>query len=529
MLNAENNLNDDDLTDEEMLYQPDDDDFAEEVRQMLEFFTTNSKRVDEADIEDSFFNKPEETQAALAATWEDELTNHIEDFNTKYAQVVVGGKYKIMKEHPAGASIDGRSWYEFLDSATLKGIFTNDKIQVGVKARGNFLTPDLKNKMLAWLEHPNSNVYREGVIFSPGKKLPAGYYNTWKGFSVEPKQNASSIELILSHIKNVVCGGDVEQYEYFLNWCAFGFQFPAKKLKTAVVLRGEKRIGKGTIGQLLMKLWANHSCYINTTRQLVGTFNGHLADVCFLFADEAFFSGDKQHEGLLKSLITEDTLPIERKGIDIIHQPNYLKIFMATNSDYAVPTSGDDTRYAVFDVNSSKKGDKKYWDSIHNDIDNPEVQATFLYEMLNRDLTTWNMESVPESFGLKEQRAFSLPVVGQWIFESLEQGYFDGIPSCGCVWLEWLSTDDMYGSFNLFCDRMKKTSYDRLTKKQMGKALGKYYVSSKNKGVRGWRLGSLNGACMKFQAVEKVSMTIQAEDEENTLIKSSDRFSNFLI
>ena len=41
-------------------------------------------------------------------------------------------------------------------------------------------------------------------------------------------------------------------------------------------------------------------------------------------ADEAYWGGDKRCVGRLQGMITETTLPIERKGIDLIQVPIYL-------------------------------------------------------------------------------------------------------------------------------------------------------------------------------------------------------------
>jgi hypothetical protein len=43
----------------------------------------------------------------------------------------------------------------------------------------------------------------------------------------------------------------------------------------------------------LKNIWGNHGLYVSNAKHLVGNFNAHLSDVCFLFADEAFYSGTK--------------------------------------------------------------------------------------------------------------------------------------------------------------------------------------------------------------------------------------------
>ena len=84
------------------------------------------------------------------------------------------------------------------------------------------------------------------------------------------------------------------------------------------------------VGQMLMRIFRDHSLHITHRKHLVGNFNAHLVDALFLFLDEAFWAGDKQGEGTLKALITERTLMIEPKGVDSFQMPNRLKILMAS-------------------------------------------------------------------------------------------------------------------------------------------------------------------------------------------------------
>ena len=81
------------------------------------------------------------------------------------------------------------------------------------------------------------------------------------------------------------------------------------------MLRGKKGAGKGTLGQILIRLFHHHALPISNPLHLTGRFNGHLVDVVFLFVDEAFWAGDKAGEGVLKALVTEPTIPIEPKFV----------------------------------------------------------------------------------------------------------------------------------------------------------------------------------------------------------------------
>ena len=57
-----------------------------------------------------------------------------------------------------------------------------------------------------------------------------------------------------------------------------------------------------------------HALQITHAKHLTGAFNAHMRTVLFMFADEAFFAGDKANEGALKGLITEDYRVNEGKG-----------------------------------------------------------------------------------------------------------------------------------------------------------------------------------------------------------------------
>ena len=72
-----------------------------------------------------------------------------------------------------------------------------------------------------------------------------------------------------------------------------------------------------------------------------------------LFADEAFFAGDRSHESILKALITEETLMIEPKGVDPFAVRNCLHLIMSSNNDWVIPAGADARRYFVLGVSDA--------------------------------------------------------------------------------------------------------------------------------------------------------------------------------
>jgi hypothetical protein len=312
-------------------------------------------------------------------------------------------------------------------------LHSNFNIQVGERLnnRTNQPEPIIKNHAEAWFNDEKRAQYLDGFVFEPstyvnGIEIPAvissKVLNIWEGFSVQPKKGGSW-ELLEYHLRNVICNGDVECYEYLMNWIARSLQRPDLNGQVAIVFQGEKGCGKGTLGNFLVSLIGQHALQINNSQHLIGNFNAHLQNCCFLFADEVFFAGDKQQENILKGLITEPTINVERKGIDVETSVNRLKVLMASNNEWVVPTSSDERRYFVLEISNKYRNQSSYFTPLVRELSNVHNKAAFLYDMLHRDISSFNVSKFPDTVALKQQRAHSLNTFGQYWLEVLERGY----------------------------------------------------------------------------------------------------------
>lgn len=453
-----------------------------------------------------FLHESVEAATTGKLAWVVKLDAHVETWNKTRASTSMGGKHRIMELVPGSSTPDGRDCLTFWKRNELSLSHDHTLIQTGVNKYGE---PTYSNHVMAWAKNTNCRAYTGGVVFLPGRNAPANYFNTWSGFSIEPKRSDALLARIHYHMKEVVCAGHQDLYDYMVNWIAYSIQYPDKPAGAALVLRGEKGSGKGTLGHFLKNIWGNHGLHIANAKHLVGNFNAHLNDVCFLFADEAFFSGDKQHEGVLKALVTEPTVIVERKGIDAVSQPNYLKIFMATNAAFAVPASRDERRYCVLDVSSAHIKDKPYFDALHSDCASKDVRAAFLYQMQCIDLTGWNTGMIPDSVGLREQRYHSMNSVQKWIVDALINESF-GIEAHGDYWQTELNSKELFARYVSWCDTGKAGEYRRLDQCQVSKYLGEVFDKKNHVGgrdKRGYVVGSIEDAIARFEAYEKISLS----------------------
>ncbi|WP_373502262.1 primase-helicase family protein [Aestuariivirga sp.] len=190
-----------------------------------------------------------------------------------------------------------------------------------------------------WLKSPERLTYRNGFVFDPTGKNHRDALNLWRGFAIKPVEGEWST--IDYHILHVLAAGNEEHHQYILKWFAWLYQNPSKPAEVAVIFRGGRGTGKGILCRAIIRSLGQHGIHISTPTLMTGRFNAHFRDCIALFADEAFWAGDKSGEGQLKRIITEDTLVVEAKNRDAIVVRNMLHIMIASNEDWIVPSGTD--------------------------------------------------------------------------------------------------------------------------------------------------------------------------------------------
>ena len=408
-------------------------------------------------------------EAPVFKDWWTLLDEHVAEMNKTHASVVMGGKHRIVR-----VGVDGE--YEFFARKELELLHDSmPSVQVGTKEVKGEIKPVMDNPLRAWAMHTGATCYSGGVKFMPLSKTCTGLapniLNLWRGFAVDPVDDPEATRRVHAHIHEVLCGHDGALYAYLLNWIAHSIQRPQLPGGSIVAFRGEEGSGKGVIASFVQAIWGRHGIRIGDSKRMLGNFNAHLGNACFVFADEAFFAGDKAGEKVLKGLVTEDTNQIERKGFDVETRPNFLKIWMATNSDYVVPVFGKGRRICVFDVTDNKIGDRAYFKELASDCKSVHVQAAFLHEMLGRDITGFHTGEIPETMGLRSQRYDTLTSAGQWLAKSLIDGEIGPLG-----WCEVMANKIVYDHYKRYCETHRFNHYDTMSAVGLGRYLAKMYA-----------------------------------------------------
>ena len=343
-----------------------------------------------------------------------EVAEAIEEMNQEHAVVWLGGKLRILRQNIIDNTFDFVSVYDF------KQFYANQKYDVEVKVNGKVTikTVDIAN---IWMASKHRKDYKGGVVFDPSDRCGGDCLNLYKGFTCEPIPGDWS--LMRQHVLEVVCGGNVEYFAYLMAWCARMFQDPGgTRPGVAVVMRGGKGAGKGIFINALGDILGQHFLPVANVGQITGRFNSHLAQAILLFADEAFFAGDKRQEGPLKALITEDHITFEKKGVDSVKMRCHVNIIMASNEEWVVPASGDERRFFVLDTKNDRQEDHPYFEAIVAQMESGGQEA-MLHDMLQYDYKSINLRKPPVTDALITQKTYSLPDVDEFWVECLMRGY----------------------------------------------------------------------------------------------------------
>lgn len=275
-----------------------------------------------------------------------------------------------------------------------------------------------------WLSHRKRRSISE-IVFDPNKPWGLngdGTANLWPGFGYEPVPPTASRNwwLLKNHIRDNICNGNMEHFKYVMGWMAFGVQRLTTPAQVAIVLTGGEGTGKGTFGRSYIKLFGAAGIHIQQGKDLIGNFNGHQATKVAFFADEAIFAGDHRIANALKGLITEDTRLIEAKFREPISIPNYTRLIIASNESHVIQAGSDSRRFAVFRVLDEHKQDSTYFSAIDAQMKNGGYES-MLYELMQYDLSDFNVYDIPRTEELGRQREESMPIEERWWLHCLRE------------------------------------------------------------------------------------------------------------
>jgi phage/plasmid-associated DNA primase len=296
--------------------------------------------------------------------------------------------------------------------------YANDYIKIG---------PFKISMAEIWLQHKDRRQY-QGVEFAIDNARP-NFFNLWEGFAVQASERGQC-NLFFEFLRDVICSGDAKLYKWLTQWFAHIVQRAQEKGGIAVVLRGLRGTGKTLVGEIFKKLLPKNAIILSSPDELLGVFNAHLQCALFVQVEEAFWAGNRQAEGKLKTLITSETIGIHPKFINRFEVRNYSRFLITSNEEWVVPAGFHERRFTVIDVNRTHMQDHDYFAAIlaQLEADNGSGYERLMWELQRIDLSDFNCRKHYHTEALEDQIRESFSPLQRFVCHMLETGNVPSVP-----------------------------------------------------------------------------------------------------
>ncbi len=168
-------------------------------------------------------------------------------------------------------------------------------------------------------------------------------YNSYAPFTHAPALgNYDNTILFLKHIF-------LEQIDLGLDYLQLLYQQPTQKLPILCLVSKENATGKSTFAKWLQRIFSQNVTIIGNA-EISNDFNAHLGSKLVVAIDESFIEKKTIIEKI-KNLATADSMPMNRKGKDIVEIDFFGKIILLSNNvDNFISATDEDIRYWVREI-----------------------------------------------------------------------------------------------------------------------------------------------------------------------------------
>lgn len=309
------------------------------------------------------------------------------------------------------------------------------------------------NAMKEWYGSPYALTYKKIVfnprpLFTPGAARPLDL-NTFVGIAFPQKRQYTAeecrqleqneLKLFLQHLKEIVCHGDEELFEYCFNWMWSKVTRPWHRINTALVMRSKEGAGKGVVVEKIAQiLGCQYMSKPSSLENITGTnFNKQYFESCLvMFLDEAFYAGSKATKNQVKTLITDEWVTVNEKFMPMYQIENFSSMVLASNERHVINTDVESRRFVVMQVSNQRAGvhaegseGRNYFNSVIGT--DPQLLSDYLHSI--EGAPNWSGRDIPRTVAMEKQAIMS--------FNSLENFLLDVMRSpilIACCRLEYL-------------------------------------------------------------------------------------------
>ena len=254
---------------------------------------------------------------------------------------------------------------------------------------------------------PTVPFYR-GIAFVPPTKDPQnrdklklGYYNWWKDFAWE--KHVPAVEVAMENLEStagviffkclvnhMACFLQKEAHT-LMTWIADIIQNPGMKGEVCLVITGGQGIGKTTFQRVINRLLLNKVFETGKAKEhFFCRFNDGTVDKLLVTLCESKSGDNFEFATLLKQLITDKTISVEKKHGAKYNTNTYYRLLLLANEFNVVRVEHDDRRFFVltpverdfFEVGDEVIPSETFFTDINQKVLPNDDQMSYIFQYL---------------------------------------------------------------------------------------------------------------------------------------------------
>jgi len=234
----------------------------------------------------------------------------------------------------------------------------------------------------------------------------------------------------------------IELHRYF----AHNIKFPGYKIPWAPMIQSSQGAGKGVFKLLMQHAMGMSYTYFPNAKELAESgskFNGWMLNKLFILADEIKVDDRRDMIEILKPMISEIVIEVQKKGIDQVMADNFANWLFFSNFKDAIPANKNERRWAYFFSAIQSKIDlhhrgmdaayfKRLYDWLRNEQGVEKITSYYMNYPIEKGEIS---QRAPDTSSTEEALRISLSPMEQLILEAVE----DELPGFRGGWVSSLA------------------------------------------------------------------------------------------
>ena len=314
------------------------------------------------------------------------------------------------------------------------------------------------NEYEIWLKSEQRIMVKaENIWFDPTRRKEPKHpkdiaVNTFDGLPLKPieisAQEAGDMCTPITDLLLHLCENNQSVYDWVIRWLAIPLQHPGTKMDTALIFHGEiQGAGKSLFfDRIMSRIYGDYGVTLGQG-QLESQYNDWVAGKLYALFEEIFSGSDRYSQmGMVKQLITGNTIYISKKFMSGWQQDNYVNAIFLSNNMMPLSLEQNDRRHVVcYPTKKIPEPLLKEVAQALNDTEDKMIRA-FYTLLMKIDIKDQTAHTPALMTGSKRQLIRLSQPNWEVFYDDWNLEEF-GIPYCSCL------SDDLYFVYRNWCQR----------------------------------------------------------------------------